>query len=155
MKTINPKTESCSVYHLKVWKNLLFTPALYRCNSDAVETLISELAGAKRTSPSITTSLDDPAHIAPSPTMTRKMDGPGIAGNTVDAPLGRMQRSTSNSSKGGRYLVMYGLKGNPFKISGKPWIRTSIIINDFATKSCKDRATQSKFREKKIISPAF
>jgi hypothetical protein len=92
------------------------------------------LAGAKRASPSITTSLDDSVHIVPSPTTTRKMEGPGIAGNTVDAPLGSMQRSTSNSSKGGRYLVIYGLSGNPFKISGKPWIRTGIIINDFATK---------------------
>lgn len=82
--------------------------------------LISVLAGANRTSPLATASLWDAVSIDPSPSVTKKIEGPETAGNTDDVPLGSMQQSTSNSSKGGRYLVIYGLNGNPFRISGKP-----------------------------------
>jgi hypothetical protein len=86
--------------------------------------LISVLAGAKTTSPSVTTTpFNDPVCITPSPTMTKKTEGPGTAGKTVDAPWGRIQRSTSNSSKGGRYLVTYEFTGIPCRISGKPCSR--------------------------------
>lgn len=68
--------------------------------------LISVFAGANKTSPSVTASICDAVCIVPSPTVTKKIEGPETAGNTADAPWGRMQQSTSNSSKGGRYLVM-------------------------------------------------
>ena len=61
-----------------------FNPALYNCNSDSLITLISVLAGAKRTSPS-----NDPARIIHSPTIMRKMEGPETAGKTVDASWGK------------------------------------------------------------------
>lgn len=132
-----------------VWRNLLFTPALYSCSSDVVVMLISVLAGAKRTSPLATASLWDPVCIVPSPTVTKKTEGPDTAGNTDDAPLGRMQQSTSNSSKGGRYLVMYGLRGNPFRISGKPWKRNRVKFNFkekmFALKEKMQSMTSTKY----------
>lgn len=61
-----------------------FNSAPYNCNSDSLVTLISVLAGAKRTSPS-----NDPAHIIPSPAIMRKMEGPETAGKTVDASWGK------------------------------------------------------------------
>lgn len=61
-------------------------------------------AGAKRTSPSWIISSDDEVNV-PSPSTTIKMDGPGIDGNSVVDCSGRIQRSTSNSSKGGMYLI--------------------------------------------------
>lgn len=109
MKNLKPRSYfslPSPINHHKVWRNLLFTPALYSCSSDEVVTLISVFAGAKKTSPLVTETLDDPVCIVPSPTVTKKMEGPTTAGNTVDAPRGSMQQSTSNSSKGGRYLVM-------------------------------------------------
>ena len=61
-----------------------FNPVLYNCNSDSLVTLISVLAGAKRTSPS-----NDPACIIPSPAIMRKMEGPETAEKTVDASWGK------------------------------------------------------------------
>lgn len=60
-------------------KNLLFTPALYKCKPEEVAMVILVFAGANRTSPSATVSSADVV-IVPSPPMTTKMDGPGEEG---------------------------------------------------------------------------
>lgn len=103
-------------------KNLLFTPALYTCNSVTDIKLISVFACTNRTSPSFNGSPfgEDPTLILPLPTVTTKMEGPRTAGNTVDVSLGRKHESISNSSNGGMYLFMYEFKGTPRRISGKP-----------------------------------
>ena len=61
-----------------------FNSALYNCNSDSLVTLISVLAGAKRTSPS-----NNPTRIIPSPAIMRKMEVPETAGKTFDASWGK------------------------------------------------------------------
>ena len=58
--------------------------------------------------------------IVPFPDITRNRDGPGTDGNDTDAACGRIQRSTSNSSNGGAYFLVYSFKETPLKISGKP-----------------------------------
>lgn len=68
-------------------KNLLFTPALYSSNSHAAVMLISVLAGAKRTSPSVMTfPLTELVLRFPSPKVTTKIEGPETAGNTANSP---------------------------------------------------------------------
>ena len=80
------------------------------------------LAAAKRTSPSVTScSFGNFVFIIPSPTVTKKMEGPGTAGSTTVSPWGRMHQSISNSSNGGRYLFTYEFIGTPCKISGEPY----------------------------------
>lgn len=108
----------------KSLNNLLFTPALYKCNSvDSAVILTFMEAGTKRISPPSTiASSDDPVSNFPFPEINRKRDGPGTEGKTADAAWGRRQRSTSNSSQGGRYFFVYWFKGTPLKISGKPYI---------------------------------
>lgn len=113
------KNKGLQSYNYHSSKNLLFTPALYKCKPEEVATVILVFAGANRTSPSATIASGDVV-ILPSPPMTTNMDGPGAEGKATVECGGRMQRSTSNSSKGGRYLIVYGFIVVPCRISGLP-----------------------------------
>lgn len=66
--------------------------------------------------------MDTEVYIDPCPEWIKKIDGPGTGGKTTDAPWLSVQRSTSNSSNGGLYLVVYAFSGTPFKICGDPYI---------------------------------
>lgn len=68
---------------------MLFTPALYMCNSDALVMLIPLFVGAKRTSPRVITYFVPLVYISPAPKITTKMEGLGVAGNSVAPPWGR------------------------------------------------------------------
>lgn len=63
---------------------------------------------------------EDDVYIHPFPESTKKIDGPGTAGKTTDAPWSSKQCSISNSSNGGVYLMVYAFNGTPFNISGEP-----------------------------------
>ena len=125
--------DSCLFLYQNCYSSaLLLTPARYKCrglhalSASPLASMMEEIsswvdAGTNKTSPFcrlLTDSLF--TVITPLPYRTRKIDGPGTGGKVTIPLEGRMQWSTSNSSKGGEYLDVNSSTGTPSNISGKP-----------------------------------
>ena len=114
------------------WYKQVLTPARYNCRgicvwgassftSTVAATSIVCPAATNKTSPFFTpiTFWVSPWVMTPIPSKTSMMEGP-IVSTSVDLPTGTRMWSTSNSSKGGVYLLVKALTGVPVNTSGKP-----------------------------------